>query len=88
MTVTLTIGGQRHQGWTEASVTRSLETISGAFSVTLTEREPGETTPRIIRPGDSCRVDLEDEIVCKAGSTKWRRATTPAVTPSPSGGAT
>ena len=63
MTVALLINDRRHVGWTEATVTRSLETISGAFTVTLSEREPGETTPRVIRPGNACRVELEDETV-------------------------
>ena len=63
MAVRLTIGGAAHEGWTEASVTRSLETISGSFAVTLTEREPGETTPRTIRPGDDCRVALDGDTV-------------------------
>ena len=63
MTVALLINDRRHVGWTEATVTRSIETISGAFTVTLSEREPGETTPRVIRPGNACRVQLEDETV-------------------------
>ena len=63
MTVSLSIGGRDHIGWTEATVTRSLETISGAFQITLTEREPGETTPRVIRPGDACRVLLDGDAV-------------------------
>ena len=63
MTVALLINDRRHIGWTEATVTRSLETISGAFTVTLSEREPGETTPRVIRPGNACRVQLDDEAV-------------------------
>ena len=63
MTVALLINDRRHVGWTEATVTRSLETISGAFTVTLSEREPGKTTPRVIRPGNACRVELEDETV-------------------------
>ena len=63
MTVALLIGGSAHVGWTEATVTRSLETISGSFAVTLTEREPGETTPRTIRPGDECRVELAGDPV-------------------------
>ena len=63
MTVALIIAGSAHVGWTEATVTRSLETISGAFNVTLTEREPGETTPRTIRPGDGCRVQLDGDTV-------------------------
>ena len=64
MTVSLVIGNRRrHIGWTEATITRSLETIAGTFAVTLSERDPGETRPRVVRPGDRCRVELEDEAV-------------------------
>ena len=63
MTVALLINDRRHVGWSESTVTRSLETISGAFQVTLSEREPGETTPRVIRPGNACRVELEGDTV-------------------------
>ena len=63
MTVSLHIGGRQHVGWTEATVTRSLDTISGAFTVSLSERDPGETRPRFIRPGDDCRVSLEGDTV-------------------------
>ena len=72
MTVALLIGGRRHTGWTEATVTRSLETISGAFAVTLTERQPGETTPRAIRPGDACQAALDNDLVM----TGWVDAVT------------
>ena len=63
MTVSLLIGRRSHTGWTEANVTRSLETISGAFSVMLSEREPGETAPRSIRRGDACQVALGNDLV-------------------------
>ena len=63
MTVSLIISGREHVGWTSATVNRSLETISGAFNIALSEREPGERTPRTIRPGDSCRVQLDGDTV-------------------------
>ena len=63
MTVTLTIGGRRHEGWTSATVTRALETIAGTFRISLSERAPGEAAPRVIRPGDPCEVALDDERV-------------------------
>ena len=63
MTVSLLIGRRRHQGWSEATVTRSLETISGAFTVTLSEREPGATAPRPIRRGDACQLVLDGDLV-------------------------
>lgn len=65
MTVTLTIAGRRHEGWTAATVTRALETIAGQFRITLSERAPGETTPRVIRAGDSCELALEGDRVLK-----------------------
>ena len=71
MTVALTIGGREHVGWTEATVTRSLDTISGAFTVSLSERDPGETRPRFIRPGDDCRVSLEgDTVISRLGGCR------------------
>jgi len=63
MTVALNINRQVHVGWSQATVTRSLETVAGTFSVTLSERDPGETQPRVIRPGDTCIVALDDETV-------------------------
>ena len=63
MTVSLILGDRVHVGWTAATVTRSLETISGRFDLTLSEREPGETTPRVIRAGDRCQVALGNDLV-------------------------
>ena len=51
------------KGWSEATVTRSLETISGSFTVTLSEREPGATAPRPIRRGDACQLVLDGDLV-------------------------
>ena len=65
MTVTLTIGGRRHEGWTAATVTRALETIAGTFRISLSERSPGEAEPRVIRPGDPCEVALDAERVLR-----------------------
>ena len=65
MTVALTIGSTRHLGWTDATITRSLETISGSFSITLTERTPGANTARRINPGDACTVELQDTRVIR-----------------------
>lgn len=61
--LTLAVGGRRYEGWTGATVTRSLETISGTFSIRLSEKSPGETTPRQVRPGDRCQVLLHGEAV-------------------------
>ena len=63
--VTLTIGGRRHEGWTSATVVRALETIAGSFRISLSERSPGETTPRVIRHGDACEVALDGDRVIR-----------------------
>ena len=63
MTIQLTIEGRNHLGWTAATVTRSLETVAGVFDLTLSERDPGTTAPRRIRPGDACEVSVDGELV-------------------------
>ena len=59
----LLIGSRRLEGWTAATVTRSLETIAGKFSLEMSERAPGETAPRPIVPGMSCRIELDGDLV-------------------------
>lgn len=61
--VALTVGGTRHEGWTAARVYRSIETISGAFSVSVSEHDPGIDAPRAILPGEPCTVALDGEVV-------------------------
>ena len=61
--VTLVVSGQRLIGWTKASVTRSLETIAGRFSITLSELDPATMGRRNISPGDACAVELDGEQV-------------------------
>lgn len=59
----LTVGGARHEGWKSASVSRSIETISGAFEVTVSEHDPGIAAARSIVPGLPCTVALDGETV-------------------------
>ena len=42
---------------------RSIETISGGFSVTVSERDPGTMQPRAIVPGQDCTLQLDGETV-------------------------
>ena len=65
MTIALRIGGRIHQGWTEATVTRSLETLCSTFQMSLSEREAGATEPRLVSPGDGCTVAIEGEQVLR-----------------------
>ena len=63
MTAVLTIGGQRHEGWTEVAVRRSIETLAGAFRLTVTDRDPGTMQPRAVVPGQACKLSLDGETV-------------------------
>ena len=61
--VTVTLGGQRHDGWTRATVRRSLEQVAGSCTVAVSERTPGAMTPRRLRPGAAFTVALDGEAV-------------------------
>lgn len=61
--VTIKIAGAIHGGWTDVRIRRSLETISGSFDLSLTERWPGTSTPRAIKPGDACSVAVDGEVL-------------------------
>jgi prophage tail gpP-like protein len=54
----LTVHGQHWRGWTDVSVSRSVEAVAGAFEVTLTKRS-GATLR--FGPGDSCQLAIESE---------------------------
>ena len=54
--VSLSIDAVDYGGWLTCEVTRSLESVSGSFSVAITERWPGMTTTRPIRCGSRCVV--------------------------------
>lgn len=59
----LTIGGQQYGGWKSIRVGLGIEQISGAFSLSLSERWPGQETGRPVRPGQACAVALDGETV-------------------------
>ena len=59
----LVIGGRRLAGWTDVSVTASLERLDPEFRLSMSERAPGETTPRQVNPGDAASVELDGETV-------------------------
>ena len=61
----LTVEGRDYEGWKAGSVTRSIETIAGQFSVVVSEREPGETAARPIIPGAAISLALEDTPVIR-----------------------
>ena len=63
MTAALLIGERRWEGWTSASVVRSLETAAGIFRFAMSDRSPRSGAPRPVRPGAPVRVALDGETV-------------------------
>ena len=61
--VTLTVDGLIYGGWKSVSVRRSIETISGTFSLSVSERWPGQQALKAILPGQKCLVTLDGETV-------------------------
>lgn len=61
--VVVTIGGERHAGWTAARITRSLEQAAGTYRLTLTDETPVRVWPRPYRPGARVAVSLGGDTV-------------------------
>lgn len=59
----LYVGTSIYGGWQRLSVTRSIEQIANGFELEVTERWPGQSTSRPIRPGEKCTLKLGDETV-------------------------
>lgn len=62
-TVQLTIGNAVYGGWEAIDITRSIETIAGSFSLTVTERWPGQQVVAQVKPGASCKVAIGGQTV-------------------------
>lgn len=60
--VVLTVSGQQWDGWTEMSITRSLEAIAGEFDLTVTTQW-SEAAPRTIKEGLPCAVTIGTDTV-------------------------
>ncbi|MGN6728606.1 MAG: phage baseplate assembly protein [Rhodanobacteraceae bacterium] len=59
----LTVGGQAISGWTDIRVTRGIERLPSDFSISMTERYPGELDKVIVAPGAVCTVHLGSDLV-------------------------
>lgn len=59
----LTVDGLIYGGWRRVAVTRSIEQIANTYELGVTERWPGQSSSRPIRPGSPCRVALDGETV-------------------------
>ena len=60
---TLDINNNRFDGWQSVSIERSLETISGGFELSVTERWSGQDSARQINEGDQCTVKIGSDVV-------------------------
>lgn len=63
--VTLKVNGTEYEGWTDVSITRSIERVASAFQVGFTESEsdPDPLSDYPINPDDECIVLIDDEPV-------------------------
>lgn len=59
----LYVGAEIYGGWQRVSVTRSIEQIANGFELEVTERWPGQSASRPIRPGEKCALKLDGETV-------------------------
>lgn len=59
----LKIAGVFYGGWKSVRVSRSIEQMAGAFELEITERWPGQALASPIKPGESCQVLLDGDVV-------------------------
>lgn len=57
------IGSQIFGGWKSGRIERGIEQIAGAFELSVSERWPGQDTPRQIRRGERCELLADGEVV-------------------------
>lgn len=63
MAVTLEINGRRFDGWETIRIERTLETLSGAFSLGVSDKWPGFNAVWEINEGDKCTVRIDKDVV-------------------------
>lgn len=61
---TLWVNGRIYGGWTAIRINRGIEQLSGSFTLTVTEKWPGQAEARPIKKGDSAVVKIDGEAVC------------------------
>lgn len=62
-TVTLTVGGERHEGWTSVEIERAIDTLTGSFSLSLTERWADRPVAFLLEAGAACTVAIAGETI-------------------------
>ena len=61
--VLLIIDGREYVGWEEVSISRAMDALAGAFSLSLTDRWSRTLERLPVTPGMTCRVMLGDDLV-------------------------
>ena len=61
--IALTVDGLIYGGWKSVSVRRSIETVAGTFSLSASERWPGQQALKAILPGQKCTVAIDGDVV-------------------------
>lgn len=61
--VILLVNGTEYAGWKEIQIERSIDTISGAFSVSVSDKWQADAVPWPIKPGDECKLLADDELL-------------------------
>jgi prophage tail gpP-like protein len=59
----LVVNGRRYAGWKSVRVTRSIESLAGAFDLEVSDRWGGQDVPWPIREEDACRVEIDGAVV-------------------------
>ncbi|WP_052507990.1 phage baseplate assembly protein [Sphingomonas hengshuiensis] len=73
--VELAIGGLLYSGWTEVSITRAIDAMSGSFELALAARADGASADLPVKPGDRCEVRVGGETVING----WVDAVAPSI---------
>lgn len=61
--VRLIVGGFRYGGWKSVQIIRSMESLSGAFDLEVSDRWGGQDEPWPILEEDACKVEIDGEVV-------------------------
>lgn len=63
MTLALLVNGRRYEGWRSVNVTRTIRAAAGSFDLEISDRWSGQEQPWPIVEEDSCRVEVEGQVV-------------------------
>lgn len=73
--VELAVGGKLYAGWTGVLVTRSLDAMSGSFTLTLSSKDDAAGAMLVVEADDRCQLKIGGEVVIDG----WVDAVSPAI---------